>query len=80
MTKTINYYRKNNYGNELEYIVDKSDADIIRQLTGQKTVNVSIRGLIQDLTNGQIIFQEVINPQFDNKTFNKMLATFSRMG
>lgn len=79
MTKTINYYRKNNYGNELEYIVDKGDADIIRQLTGQKTVSVSIRGLIRDLTNGQIIFQEVIAPRFDNKTFNKMLASFSRM-
>ena len=62
MTKTINYYRKSNYGNELEYIVDKDDADIIRRLTGQKTVSASIRGLIQDLTNGQIIFQEVIAP------------------
>lgn len=60
--KTIKYYRKNIWGLEKEYVVDKGDAKIIQGLTGQKTINSMIRELLRDLTAGQIVWEEVLAP------------------
>ena len=60
--KTIKYYRKNVYGNTLEYILDPGDAQIVRQLTKQNTINEKIRELIADLSDKSIVFEEVIAP------------------
>ncbi len=62
MKKVIQYYRKNVFGNTLEYVVDKGDAQIIQRLTGQKTINSVVRELIRDLTGSRVEFQEVIAP------------------
>ena len=48
--KTIQFYRKNVYGN----------ANILQKLTQQKTIDGKIRELLRDLTNGYIQFEEVI--------------------
>jgi len=63
MKKTIQYYIKDVYGNRLEYILNKSDADIIRQLTGKKTISGIERELIRDLTGSRVEFQEVLAPK-----------------
>lgn len=39
MENTIKYYVKNVYGKELIYLVDEQQANIVRTLTGQKTVS-----------------------------------------
>jgi len=61
MRKTIKFYTKNVYGNELEYVADKGDASIIHQLTGKKTITPQVRELIRDLSDGNISFQRVLN-------------------
>lgn len=60
----IKYYRKPQYGVEREFIHPSCEAQgsIIRQLTGQKSIDSRIRELIHDLTGGQIQFEEVIAP------------------
>ena len=63
MTKVIEYYSKEVYGNSLEYVVNKDDADIIRQLTGKKTISGVERELIRDLTGSFIEFKEVLPPK-----------------
>lgn len=60
MKTTIEFYSKNVYGNELEYVANKGDADIIRQLTGKKTIDSSIRKLIRDLSRGNISFKRIL--------------------
>ncbi len=60
--KTIQFYRKNVYGVTLEYIYNPIDAQIIFQLTKQKTINGAIRELLRDLTGGYIQFEEIIAP------------------
>lgn len=60
--KTIKFYRKNVYGETLEYIADKGDAAIVTRLTGKKTINGITRELIRDLTGGAVGFEEVIAP------------------
>lgn len=60
--KTIQYYRKNVYGQTCEYIANKGDAEIVRRLTGAKTINGVTRELIRDLTGGLVGFQEIIAP------------------
>ena len=60
--KTIQFYRKNVYGTSFEYIHNPTEAQIISQLTGQKTINGVIRELLRDLTGGYIRFEEVIAP------------------
>lgn len=60
--KIIQFYRKNVYGKTLEYIKEQSDADAIRGLTQQRTVDSRIRELLRDLTNGYIKFEEVTLP------------------
>ena len=63
MNKTIEYYSKDVYGNRLEYVINKEDAQIIRQLTGKKTISEIERELIRDLTGSFIEFKEVLAPK-----------------
>lgn len=63
MNKTIEYYSKDVYGNRLEYVINKEDAQIIRQLTGKKTISEIERELIRDLTGSFIEFKEVLPPK-----------------
>lgn len=63
MNKTIEYYSKEVYGNRLEYVINKDDAHIIRQLTGKKTISEIERELIKDLTGSFIQFKEVLPPK-----------------
>ena len=63
MNKTIEYYSKEVYGNRLEYVINKDDANIIRQLTGKKTISGIERELIRDLTGSFIEFKEVLPPK-----------------
>ena len=63
MNKTIEYYSKDVYGNRLEYVINKDDAQIIRQLTGKKTISGVERELIRDLTGSFIEFKEVLPPK-----------------
>ena len=63
MNKTIEYYSKEVYGNRLEYVINKEDARIIRQLTGKKTISEIERELIRDLTGSFIEFKEVLPPK-----------------
>ena len=60
MKTTIEYYGKHVYGKELEYVCNKSDADMIKQLTGQKTIDSRIRELIHDLSRGSVSFKKVL--------------------
>ena len=63
MSKVIEFYSKDVYGNRLEYVVNKADADIIRQLTGKKTITGAERELIRDLTGSLVQFKEVLAPK-----------------
>jgi hypothetical protein len=63
MKKVIEFYSKDVYGNRLEYVVNKADADIIRQLTGKKTISGVERELIRDLTGSLVDFKEVLAPK-----------------
>jgi hypothetical protein len=63
MTKVIEYYSKEVYGNSLEYVVNRDDAYIIQQLTGKKTISGTERELIRDLTGNFIQFKEVLAPK-----------------
>lgn len=61
--KTIEFYSREVYGNRLEYVVNKADADIIRKLTGKKTITGIERELIRDLTGSLVDFREVLAPK-----------------
>jgi DNA replication initiation complex subunit (GINS family) len=61
--KTIEFYSREVYGNRLEYVVNKADADIIRKLTGKKTITGIERELIRDLTGSLVDFKEVLAPK-----------------
>jgi hypothetical protein len=63
MTKVIEYYSKEVYGNSLEYVVNRDDAYIIQQLTGKKTISGIERELIRDLTGNSVNFKEVLAPK-----------------
>lgn len=63
MKKTILFYSREVYGNSLEYIVNEADADIVRQLTGKKTISSKERELIRDLTGKSVEFKEVFAPK-----------------
>lgn len=60
--KTIKFYRKNVWGKNVEYVLDQGDAQIIKQLTGQITINSVIRELLRDISGGQICWEQVIAP------------------
>jgi hypothetical protein len=62
MKKIIPFYVREVYGNRLEYVVNEADAAILRQLTGQKTINGVMRKLMHDLSSGGIVFQQVLPP------------------
>jgi hypothetical protein len=63
MKKVIKYIKTCQYGVEREFIHSScaGDAQIIQQLTGQKTINSRIRELLRDLTAGFITFEQVLN-------------------
>lgn len=63
--KTIKFYHTSQWGNYREFVHpdNAGDASIIAQLTGQKTINGTIRELIRDLTGGMVTFEEVIAPK-----------------
>ena len=65
MSKQILFYRTSQWGNVREFVhpTCEGDAQIIRQLTGQKTIDSRIRELIRDLTGSQIVFLETTAPQ-----------------
>ncbi len=60
--KTIEYYVREVYGNRLEYVNNEGDADVIRQLTGKRTVNGKVRELIRDLSGGLVDFKQILPP------------------
>ncbi len=61
--KLINYYTKNVYGRELEYVVDPQSAQFIANLTGSKTLKPQDRVNIEGLTDGLVKFEQVLKPQ-----------------
>jgi len=64
MTKrTIEFYRVVQYGTEREFVADPTDAEIVRRLTGQKTITVSVREMFRDLTHGFIQWSEILPPR-----------------
>ena len=61
--KTIEFYSREVYGNRLEYVVNKADANIIQKLTRKKTITGIERELIRDLTGSLVDFKEVLAPK-----------------
>jgi len=61
----IEYYSEKQYGTDRDYVSNCSDAQIISQLTGQKTINSNIRELIHDLSRGIISFKQILPPKKD---------------
>jgi len=59
----IEYYSVRQYGTDRDYVSNCSDAQIISQLTGQKTIDSTIRELIHDLSRGIISFKQTLPPQ-----------------
>lgn len=64
MNKQIKYYRTSQYGTDREFVHPESEADgkLIHQLTRQETITPGIRETIRELTNGAVIFVEVLAP------------------
>lgn len=60
--KTIEYFTRNVWGKPLQYIKEKGDADIFRQLTGKATITGAERELLRELSGGAIDWQQVIDP------------------
>jgi hypothetical protein len=63
MKKVIEFYSKTIYGNSLEYVANKGDAEIISKLTGKRTISSVERELIRDLTGSLVEFKEVLAPK-----------------
>jgi hypothetical protein len=66
MKKIIRYYRKQQYGVDREFLhpTEKPEyVQAIHNLTKQATINEFIRHQIEVLTDGQIVFMEVIAPK-----------------
>lgn len=61
--QVIKYYRKNVYGTVKEYVLDETKARLITALTGQKTIDARIRGLIGELTGFNVLFSETLMPE-----------------
>lgn len=59
MKKVIKFYVREVYGNPLEYVVDKREAELLQYLTGKRTVNPELRRWIFELSGGQITFEQV---------------------
>ena len=60
MNKTIKYYTKNVYGNELRYILDKEISYNIQHLTGQNTISLYHIGALENLG---FTFEQVLEPK-----------------
>lgn len=58
---SIKYYTKNVWGNELIYVADPVQADLISYLTGKKTVTMQDLINIQELTG--IGIERVFEPE-----------------
>lgn len=59
MTMTLQFYRKQIYGNDLRYLVDCEGADSFRELTNKLTITS------KDMHHGEVLgitFLEVIAP------------------
>ena len=63
MKKVIRFYTKTIYGNSLDYVLEKGDAEIISKLTGKRTISSVERELIRDLAGGFVEFKEVLAPR-----------------
>ena len=60
--KVIEYYTREVYGNRREYIVNPDLARQVAMLTGQKTITPQIRGLLQTVSGGMVLFKQVLPP------------------
>ncbi len=60
--KTIQYFTKNVYGRDLEYVIDPADAQLITNLTGSRTVKETDRNSIEALCGGLLKFERVMEP------------------
>jgi hypothetical protein len=60
----IKYYREMQYGSERELIHpdNASEARMIAMLTGRKTIDQTVRGLVQSISAGSVLFKEVLAP------------------
>lgn len=58
---TIEFYRKQVYGNTMLYIANDEKASIVRGLTGTKTVS---EGDLKRLKELGCEIQEILNPEF----------------
>lgn len=58
--KTIEYYRKNVYGNELLYVKDQKTAVAIQELTGKVTIDARDMKCLEYLGHS---FVEVLPPR-----------------
>ena len=63
MKKVIRFYTKTIYGNPLDYVLEKGDAEIISKLIGKRTISSVERELIRDLSGGLVEFKEVLAPR-----------------
>lgn len=59
---TYTYFVRDVYGCRREYLCDPLYAKVVQHLTGQKTIDERIRGLIEKLTQGQITFAQTLPP------------------
>lgn len=58
--KTIKYYTKNVYGNELMYLADANDAHNWYRLTGKKTIDAYAMEALKSLAG--VEFERVFEP------------------
>lgn len=59
ISETIQFYRRNVYGKELEYVRDEKEAEAIRLISGQKTLTPAVRQGLEGLGHK---FIEMIAP------------------
>jgi len=64
--KTIQYFTKNVYGRDLEYVVNPDDAKFIANLTGRKTLEPRDRLNIEGLSGGTVQFEQTMQPRSTN--------------
>lgn len=63
--KVIKYYIKDVYGKPMEYVhpSNKEDEMTIRSLTKGVTLSPMIRAHIERLSDGAVVFEEVMRPK-----------------
>lgn len=67
---TIEYYTKNVYGNELIYLVESPETNVVLRLIGQKTISSYQMSLFESLG---VNFTRVFEPQ--NEILTKIRGT-----